>query len=82
MQASSKPVDEFSLYVRNLDISTPVTELEELLYELFLQVHIHVYVCLCARAHVCPSVAAVILSGRYPSPPPQHAHVHIGGTTV
>ncbi|KAL5494445.1 hypothetical protein EMCRGX_G015780 [Ephydatia muelleri] len=37
MQSSSKSGDEFSVYVRNLDPSTPPAELEELLYELFLQ---------------------------------------------
>lgn len=38
MHSSSKSGDEFSVYVRNLDPNTPPTELEGLLYELFLQV--------------------------------------------
>ena len=35
---ASTDLDEFSVYVGNLDFRVPVADLEELVYELFLQV--------------------------------------------
>lgn len=39
VKMSLADLDEYSVYVGNLDCTVPVADLEELIYELFLQVH-------------------------------------------